>query len=288
MRGVPTAEELLRGALRRLKESAAFDHPPGKDRFDAEELLSFVLGHDAGPDEDVGAAEARRFRRLVERRMAGEPVPYIVRRTTFRGLQLEVGPGAFIPRQSTEFMAEQAIRRLRGRSSPVHVDLATGVGPVALAVASSVPRARVFGVDLWSRPIRLAKGNALRLGLSNVVFLRGDLFAPLPEALRESVDAVTIHPPYVGRGEIHDLPVEIKGFEPRESLTDFSPRGTGLLERVVAEAPAWLRPGGWLLVEVSPDRARAVATAIRRGGFSEVRSTVGDVVRVSRVIVGRI
>jgi release factor glutamine methyltransferase len=207
--------------------------------------------------------------------------------TDFRGLRLVVAPGSFIPRQSSEWMAEQAVRRLRRRREPVHVDLATGIGPVALAVASAVPQARVIGADIAARPIALARRNAALLGLSNATFVQGDLFEALPGDARGAVDVVTVHPPYVGRSHLKDLPHEIRGFEPLESLSDGSPLGTRILRRVAQHAPSWLRPGGWLLVEVSPDRARDVASTLRRAGFAEVRSTKGGVVQVSRVVVGR-
>src|SRR5207247_2519736 len=258
----------------------------GKELADAEEILEHVLGKPPKPNAEVPPAALRAFRRLLVRRAAGEPPAYLTGRTTFLDLTLDVGRGAFIPRQSSEFMATQAIRRLRGRPHPVHVDLATGVGPVALAVAAAVPAARVFGADLFQRPVALARRNAERLGLTNARFVRGDLFAPLPASLRGGVDVVTIHPPYIGRTEMKSLPHEIVGFEPRESLTDDSPEGMGLVSRVAGEACMWLRSGGWLLVEVSPDRSRAVSAALRRAGLLDVRSTKGGV-SVSRVIVGR-
>jgi release factor glutamine methyltransferase len=287
----PTADTVLQEAERALQASRRVDHPhAGKERWDAGQLLAFALGEELNgeldPDRKVPATDLRRFRRLLARRELGEPVAYLTRRAPFMDLSLEVGPGAFIPRESSEWMAVQAARRLRSRRSPVHVDLATGVGPVALAVARSVPRARVFGADLSARPVALARRNAQRLGLANATFVQGDLFAPLPSSLRGEVDVITIHPPYVGRREVRTLPHEIKGFEPIESLTDNSPEGLGLLGRTTALAPGWLRPGGWLLVEVSPDRARAVAAVLRRAGFGEVRSTKGGL-PVSRVIVGR-
>jgi release factor glutamine methyltransferase len=270
-----------------LKASEAVDHPhAGKERADAEELLEHVLGKAPKPNAEIPAHAERVFGRLVARRAAGEPPAYLTGKTTFLDLTLEVSRGAFIPRQSSEFMAEQAIRRLRRRSRPVHVDLATGVGPVALAVASAVRTARVFGIDLFARPVALARRNAERLRLSNVQFLRGDLFRPLPRSLQRQIDVITIHPPYVGRREVKELPHEIIGFEPLESLTDRSPMGLGLLSRVAVEAPDWLRTGGWLLVEVSPDRSRAVASVLRRSGFVDIRSTKGPV-PVSRVVVGR-
>ena len=281
------ASELLDEAEERLRTSEAVEHPHrGKERMDAEELLSFVLDRPPRARERVPAAEARRFRRLVERRAAGAPAAYLTRRVRFKGMWLAVGPGAFIPRESSEFMADQAVRRLARRPDPAHVDVATGIGPVALAVARAIPRARVVGVDVSRTPVLLARRNARTLGLANARFLQGDLFAPLPPALQGGVDVVTAHPPYVPRGEVKDLPGEIRRFEPVESLTDRSPRGMGLVERLAGEAPAWLRPDGWLLIEVSADRAREVATIMRRAGFREVRSTK-DRWAITRVVVGR-
>jgi release factor glutamine methyltransferase len=160
------------------------------------------------------------------------------------------------------------------------------VGPVALAVAHEVPRASVHGTDISVAAVRQARANAASLGLNNAAFHRGDLFAALPRGLRGRVDAVTVHPPYVPLQELGDLPIEIRGFEPEDSLTDHSVDGLGLLERTATEAPEWLRPGGWLLVEVSPDRARAVRSRLIRSGFRDVQSMRGWP-HVSRVVVGR-
>ena len=284
---MPTAEELLDEAEEILEASPAIDHPHrGREMADAEDLLDFVVGYDIDLDEEVDRAATQRFRRLVARRAKGEPTSYITGEIEFNGLVLRIGPGAFIPRQSSEFMVEQAVRRLRPRGKPIYVDLATGIGPVALAVADQLPRARVFGVDLTAKPVALARSNAKALKLKNTRFLKGDLFGPLPKSIARKVDVITIHPPYVGRREVRDLPDEIRRFEPQESLTDFSPMGMGLIGRVADEAPGWLRSGGWILVEVSPDRARGVASTLRRSGFRDVRSTKGDL-DVSRVVVGR-
>jgi release factor glutamine methyltransferase len=283
---MPTVAEAIRQAEIQLRASPSLDHWPGKARVEAEVLLEHALGRTVDPGAPISEAQGRRFRALVERRVAGEPAAYITGLTEFAGMFMRVGPGAFIPRESSEFMAVQAVKRLRGRRDPVHVDLATGVGPVALAVAAAVPRVRVFGVDLSAKPVAFARRNARDLGLDRVAFLRGDLFGPVPADLRGRVDVVTVHPPYVGRREVRTLPEEIRRFEPMESLTDRSPAGMGLIERTAAEAPAWLRPGGWLLVEVSPDRSRAVAAILRRAGYAEVRSTKGPI-RVSRVLVAR-
>src|SRR5207249_2299176 len=125
---------------------------------------------------------------------------------------------------------EQAVRRLRRRRRPLAVDLATGSGPVALAMANEVPHAEVLGTDSDGPAVRLARDNARRLGLS-VRFVHGDLFAALPRRLLGALDVVTFHPPYVGRREVRTLPREIVDFEPVRALTDMSPRGLGLIER---------------------------------------------------------
>lgn len=283
---MPTAKAAIREAARALKGSPAIGHYPGSDRITAEELLAFVLGRQPPDEEALPSPALGRLNRLVQRRATGVPVAYLTGATTFLGLSLRVAPGVFVPRQSSEWLAEQAIKRLRGRSEPSHVDVATGIGPIALGVASRVPRARVFGTELSARPLALARRNASELGFENVTFLRGDLFAPLPGSLHGSVDVITGHLPYVAGPEMITLPEEVLRFEPKESLTDFSSTGLGLLSRMAAEAPLWLRAGGWLLLEVSSDRSRAVSTVLRRSGFSDVRSTEGEL-SVSRVVVGR-
>ena len=287
---MPSVGEVLDQAEGQLEASKAIEHPhAGKERYDAAELLAFVLDcepEELDDDHEVAANALRRFRQLMARREQGEPVAYIIRRMRFAGLVLEVGPGAFVPRESSEFMVEQAARRLRKRRDALHVDVATGVGSVALAVANEVPSARVFGVDISDRPVVMARLNARRLAINNVHFLKGDLFDPLSSDLQGRVDVITVHPPYVRKGEMRTLPDEIRKFEPVESLTDFSRTGMRLMERVANEAPDWLRRhGGWLLAEVSPDRSRQVATILRHAGFRDVRSTKGGV-GVTRVVLG--
>lgn len=285
------AGDLLDEGVTRLKRSPAIDHwPAGRDRWEAESLLAFVLGvedtFDLARDRPVPGPAVKRFRHLVRRRAGGEPMAHILGWTEFRGLRIAVRPGAFVPRQSTEFLAEQAIRRLRGRRRPVAVDLATGIGPVALAMADAVPRADVHGSDLSAEAVRQARANARALRLRNATFHRGDLFDSLPSRLRSRVDVITLHPPYVPSGEVEDLPLEIRGFEPEHTLTDYSPHGLGLVERSTVEGHEWLRPGGWLLVEVSPDRARLVRSLFLRSGYRDVRSFKGWPA-VTRTVAGR-
>lgn len=283
------ASELLERAVEILEASPAIDHwQRDRELIEAEDLLCHAMGIDeVDPDDEVDAAARRRFERMVSRRATGEPVQLIKGFAVFRGLEIVARPGVFVPRDSTEFLAEQAVRRLRRRRRPVHVDIATGGGAVALAVANEVRGVRAFGTDISDVAIRAARRNASRLGL-RATFLVGDLFGALPSILHGGVDVVTLHPPYVAKRELRDLPEEIRRWEPAHTLSDRSVDGLGLIGRTTAEAGEWLVPGGWLLVEVSPDRARAVGGVMRANGFHAVRSTLDRGFKVTRVMVGRL
>jgi len=282
------AADVLDDAVDTLRASPAIDHwQKDREEIEAEDLLAHAMGvDDVEPDDVVSGPQLRRFRRMIERRVAGEPTQFIKGYAEFRGLRLIARRGVFVPRDSTEFLAEQAVRRLRRRRRGVAVDMATGGGTVALAIANETRGIDVYGADISPDAIRIARANARALGL-RATFVAGDLFGALPRRLRGSVDVVTLHPPYVARGELRDLPDEIRRFEPAHTLTDRSPDGLGLVERTASVAPEWLAPRGWLLVEVSPDRARSVGAVLRRNGFTDVRSTVGGDLRVTRVVVGR-
>jgi release factor glutamine methyltransferase len=282
------ASEVLEGSVATLKASTAIDHwQRDRELIEAEDLLQHALGVDElRPDLEVPAGARRRYERMIARRASGEPVQLIKGYAVFRGLEILASPGVFVPRDSTEYLAEQAVRRLRRRRKPVAADLATGGGTVALAIANEVPGVRVHGTDISPTAIRTARRNAERLRL-RATFHVGDVYGGLPKALAGAVDVVTLHPPYVARGEMRELPQEIRRFEPVHTLTDRSSDGLGLIGRATAGAPDWLKPGGWLLIEVSPDRARPTATVMRRAGFDDVRSTADRGFKVTRVLVGR-
>jgi release factor glutamine methyltransferase len=288
MRPVMKASEALEGAVETLKASPALDHwQKDREEIEAEDLLMHARNVDEiDPDDDVTPAQLRRFGVMIARRATGEPTQFIKGYAEFRGLHLIARPGVFVPRDSTEFLAVQAIRRLRRRTHAIAVDLATGGGPVALAIANEARGVEVYGSDIAGDAVRIARTNAKRLGLE-ATFVRGDLFGALPDRIRGRVDVITLHPPYVARGELKDLPEEIRKFEPTHTLTDRSVDGLGLVERTAAESSDWLRRGGWLLIEIAPDRARSVASLLRRSGLTDVRSTMGGELKVTRVVVGK-
>src|SRR5207244_411326 len=210
-----TVGELLDDAEAQIKACEAIElWRPYMARLEAASLLGFIIGHDPEQSEEVvPAAARRRFDDLIARRLTGEPAALIIGTTTFRGLELRTRPGVFIPRSSSESLAGEAVRRLRRRRHPVAVDVPTGSGPVPLAVASEVPAARVYGVDISPPALSLAGAHATRLHLPNVTFLRSDVLSALPKDLERGVDVITVHPPYVARSMMRDLPVELRCFD---------------------------------------------------------------------------
>src|SRR3954464_928543 len=281
------ARTLIRQGTARLKDSPAIDHwQKGREKIESEILLFDLLGEEPDPDDKISAKQQRTFEEWIERRFTGEPVAHITGTTEFKGLDLVVEPGVFVPRDSSEWLAEQAIRRLRKRKKPVHVDLASGMGTIALAVSAEVPKAEVFGAELSTEGVKLARRNAKKLGVK-AQFGSGDLFGPVPKRLRGKVDVITIHPPYVANDELDDLPDEIRDWEPAHTLTDRSPDGLGLVRRTVDETLDWLKPNGWVLMETDPDRAGVWRKVMAKGGFRDVTSTKGGPVPITSLDLGK-
>lgn len=281
-----TARMLIREGTDALKLAADNVSYRSGFRDDATSLLTYGAGLELAPDDVVAAPVRRRFERAIARRATGEPIPYITGVTEFNGLTLSVRRGAFVPRWTSEAVVTEALRCLRPRRDPIHVDVATGIGPVALAVADRMPRAQVYGLDLSAKAISLASLNAQQLGLSNVTFLRGDLFAPLPTDLHGRIDVITIHPPYVAKHELDELPPEQRRFEPMMSLTDRSVDGLSLLRRTARDSEEWLRPNGRLFVEIGTYLARRACALLREEGFREIDSVLGPL-KLNRIIRAR-
>lgn len=232
----------------------------------ARELLATALRVDEDDlDDDFEPPKAQRDRylALIARRAAGEPQPFLTGRIEFYGLELKVWPGVFVPRPSSELTVERALKRLGRRESPVVVDVAAGTGPIALAIADELPDAEVWALDIDEEALRHGRKNAKRLDIANVSFKGSDMYAALPARLRGEVDLITGHVPYIPADELDDLPSEVREHEPVHTLTD---EGDGfyLMNRAIDEAVEWLKPGGWLLLEMSQDFAPKARKLIRR------------------------
>jgi release factor glutamine methyltransferase len=210
--------------------------------------------------DELSPAEEAAYYGLVWRRLCGEPTPYIVGRAGFHDIELAVTPAAAIPRPETELLVEEALalarNRLQDTPTLTIVDVGTGCGAIALALAAHLPSAQIIATDISRAALALAQENAERLGLASAVrFLPGDLLTPL----EQSVDIVVANLPYVRSDEWDALPVEIRCHEPREAL-DGGPDGLRVIERLLRQAPPFLRPGAALLLEIGYDQRPPVLT----------------------------
>jgi release factor glutamine methyltransferase len=209
--------------------------------------------------------------RLVERRLSGVPLAHLTGRQSFMGLELLAGPEALVPRRETELLGYAALDRLRDtvaeRGRAVVLDVCTGSGNLALALAHHEASCEVVGGDLSDAAVDLAQRNAERAGLADRVrFVRGDLFAPFDEAgLRGRADLVVCNPPYISSVKAAAMPAEIAGFEPRLAF-DGGAFGISILFRLIAGAPAFLKPGSWLCFEVGAGQGEPMAARLERAG----------------------
>ena len=252
------------------------------NRAEAEELMALVLdleldeGEELVLDAEPDESDRLWYLSLIARRAGGEPLPFLLGYIDFWGLRLEVTPGAFVPRPSSELTVERAIDKLKDAAAPVVVDVCTGAGPIAIAIADDLSKAKVWGVDINEAGIEQGTKNAKALEIENVTLLVGDLFDGLPDELKGSVDLITGHIPYVAPGEIEDLPSEVRDHEPLYTLSDSSDDGLNLVRRAVAESVDWIKPGGWLLLETAEDLAGQFEEMCRAAGYTDISSSTDD------------
>ncbi len=269
-----TVPELLEVGERVLTDSSHIfeDHDHAHE---ARALLATALGVTIEEVErkKLGPPTPRardKYLALVARRAAGEPLPILTGHIEFYGLDLKVKAGAFVPRPSSELLVDRAAKKLKKRKgNPIVLDACTGAGPIAIALADEFRAAEVWGTDIAEEGLRQGRANAKALGITNLTLKRGDMYGGLPARLRGSVDVITSHVPYVPAGEVDDLPSEVKEHEPIYTLTDSSADGLGLMRQAIREAPEWLSPGGWLLLEMSEDITAKVRKLCLKAGLED-------------------
>jgi release factor glutamine methyltransferase len=228
--------------------------------------------------------ELARFRDMVKRRRAHEPVAYVLGEREFYGRSFRVDRRVLVPRPDTETLVDVALARTEACSMSMRaLDLCTGSGCVAITLAKQRPTARVHATDVSLEALAVAAENAQRLGAYNLSLSRGDLFEAIPSGLAP-FDVVTANPPYIATAEIASLARDIKEHEPRLAL-DGGADGLSVVRRVVAGAPEVLTPGGVLAVEVGAGEARDVARLFEDRGFGHVTIT-RDYGRIERVVDG--
>jgi release factor glutamine methyltransferase len=250
-----------------------------KPGLDSEVLLAQALGcrrielyirHD-----EIAPEEARhKFRELIRRRVEGCPVAYLVGRKEFFSLEFEVSPAVLIPRPDTECVVDECLRLARGMAAPEVLDVGTGSGCLAVAVARQHKAARVTAVDISRPALEVAARNAERHKVGQRVrFLEGDVYAPLSPT--DLFDFILSNPPYIRRGDLAGLPVGVRDYEPHVAL-DGGADGFAVFDRLVAGAPQRLRPGGYLIVEIGSAQEAPARQRIAGAAGFDLAPTIRD------------
>lgn len=255
-------------------------------RLEAQVLLAKALGVNRAyliahaediPDESL----LNRYQAMLERRIAGEPVAYILGEKEFFGLNLHVGPSVLIPRPETELLVELALERIPADRHACLLDLGTGSGAIAIALAKHRPLAVVTAVDRSHAALDIAKGNALQHGLKNVSFLESDWFSAIAG---KTFDLIVSNPPYVADSDPHLMQGDVR-FEPAGALRG-GQSGLDCIRKIASEAGAHLYQGGRLLFEHGYDQATACREILLNLGFVDVDSA-RDLAGIPRATYGR-
>jgi len=261
---------------------------PERARRDAETLLlhhigrerAWLLGH---LEDEFAGCRALGFAALIERRQRGEPVQYVLGETEFYGLPFRVTPDVLIPRPETEHLVEKVLELASTLKEPRIVDVGTGSGAIAVALAYHLPHASITAIDISPASLALARENAERNGVAaRLCFLAGDLLGPVGA---QRFDLVVSNPPYVSLEERDSLAVEVREFEPALALFA-GEDGLLVYRRLFAQAHASLVRGGVVAVEIGCGQAQAVAEMVQAAGFGEVEFAP-DLQGIARVATAR-
>lgn len=252
-------------------------------RLDAQLLLSHVLGRDrvylyTHFDQPLAPDELARFRELIKRRLAGEPVAYLVGKKEFRSLELAVDARVLVPRPDTETLVDVALALLPAGGGTV-VDVGTGSGAIALAIKKARPELDVIAVDKSADAAAVARANAERLAIA-IEVVEGDLLAPV--AARAPFAMVVSNPPYIATAEVAKLPVDVQR-EPTMAL-DGGDDGLTIIRRLIADAAPLVTDGGALVLEVGAGQAQEVVRLFAADGRYQPATVTKDLAGIERVV----
>jgi release factor glutamine methyltransferase len=271
-------KEALTAAIERLTAAQV-----GSPRMNAEVLLMFTLGHDrvylyAHSERALNDDEIRRYDDVLSQRAQGVPAQYITGHQEFWGMDLIVTPAVLIPRPETEHLIEIVLPIAEGMRQPRIVDVGTGSGCIALALAKELRRAEIHATDISPDALEIAEANAARHGLeSRITFHNSDLLAGLPGEF----DVIVSNPPYVGESEEDQVQLEVRKFEPRNAVFA-GPAGFEVIERVIPQAWQSLKPRGWLVLEISGSIAEAVRTMLADWDEVRISNDLQGIPRIAR------
>ncbi|SRR5581483_2383192 len=281
----PSVSSELRDATVRL--AAAGSASP---RLDAELLMAEALGVErvrvyVNANHALVDAALAHFRALVKRRASGEPVAYIIGHREFWSLDFVVTPAVLTPRPETELLVETALKLMASKASRRILDLGTGSGAIAVALAKEIAGAEIVATDIFRAALEIARANARQHGVDHrIAFFAGDLFAPVA-AMTGCFDLIVSNPPYIRRADIAALPRDVRDYEPRIAL-DGGADGLDFYRRIATEAPDYLSAGGFVAVEIGAGMGAEVAQLFAEAGFADVRLEK-DLAGLERVVSAR-
>ena len=258
-------------------------------RLTAEVLLAHVLKKDrlhlyVNHDQPLTPAEREAFKALIRLRVQGTPTQYLTGRQEFWSMEFAVAPGVLIPRPETEHLVEAAIERAKPLEHPEIVDIGTGSGAIAISLQKELPQAAISASDISETALNIARRNAETLfpNEPRIAFVQGDLFAPFAG---QSFDVIVSNPPYLSAQEYAELAQEIREYEPLTAIWG-GEDGLDAYRRLIAEVGNYLRPSGYLILEIGNTQAEAVTRLCQESGLA-VEQVIKDYAGLDRVVVAR-
>lgn len=284
--GQATLGEVIAEA-RRLLEQAGIESAEQEALWIVEHVLRLPVHHVlTNRDRVLSLTELAATRGLLKRRAGREPLQYILGTQEFCGLEFHVNPAVLIPRPETELLMEYVAQRIPAERQATIVDVCTGSGCIAVAIARRRPRARVIAIDLSNSSLAVARQNAMRHEVcERITWLEGDLLRPLAEkGLEGRIDVIVSNPPYIAEAEWATLQPEVRLFEPRGALVA-GHQGTELHERLLREADRYLSPTGAVIMEIGAGQASAIRRIIERMAEYRFHRLIYDEAGLERVVI---
>ena len=284
--GQATLGEVITEAQQMLEQAGI--ESAGQEAFWIVEHVLRLPAHHVVADRHrlLSHADLLAARELVERRVGREPLQYILGTQEFCGLEFDVTPAVLIPRPETELLVEYVAQRIPAEQQATIVDVCTGSGCIAVAIARLRPRARVLAIDLSNPSLDVARQNAARHAVGErITWLAGDLLEPLAEQeLEGRIDVIVSNPPYIAEADWATLQPEVRLFEPRCALVA-GPQGTELQGRLLQESGRYLSPGGALIMEIGAGQARAMRRIVDEISGYRFHRLVYDAAGLERVVI---
>ncbi|MBM4054591.1 MAG: peptide chain release factor N(5)-glutamine methyltransferase [Planctomycetes bacterium] len=288
---IVTIRGVIQWAVREL-QCSGIDSP----RLDAEVILSHLLGCDrtelhTHPEKPVQCAIASQYKKAIQRRVQRTPLQYITHHAEFMSLDFYVNESVLIPRPETELLVEAAIKKANGFLSEdeiIVIDIGVGSGNIAVSLAKYIDISKIYAIDISPEAIDIAKINARKHGVENkITFLCGNIYEPLQSrGIKIKAHFIVSNPPYIASSELSVLQQEVRDYEPHTALISGT-SGLEMFERILEDISSWLRPSGFLLLEVAEKQARQIIKMMKNTNIFTSIQRIKDYQNISRILIAQ-